>query len=113
MIRNDGNYIIYIIQFKYSKDDTDKSWHNAGDCGRWIKKCKTRKQWENITFKNPFRSFSASGKCWQLTSIHGTFKLDHASNILMKIAKWNPGREFRVAKIDISQTTTGIITSKM
>jgi len=34
MLRKDGKYTIYIIQFKYI-EDKDNVWHNAGDCGQF------------------------------------------------------------------------------
>lgn len=112
MIRNDGDYIIYVIQFKYVRDK-DKGWHNAGACDHFMKKAIDRKEWEKIRFKTPFRNLGANGECWQKTGIEGTFELDDATYALMKIAKWNPGRHFRVAKIEISQKTTRVVTAIM
>ena len=112
MIQNDGEYIIYIIQFKYV-DSKDQDWHNAGSCDQFMKKQLNRKEWERIRFKTPFKNLSACGDCWQRTGVHGTYNLEDATYALIKVSEWNPGREFRVAKVEINQETTQIATMKL
>jgi len=108
MIRNDGEYTIYIIQHKY-KDPKDENWYNSGSCDAFIK-VETRKQWDKIVYNEPFRSIHASGDCWQETGIQGTYDFDKAQQVMIQVAQWNPGREFRVAQLNIKQETTQLST---
>ena len=107
MLFTDGDYIIYVIQHVY-KDKPNGPWDNSGDCAQFMPKGFTREQWEDITYKEPFRSLTACGKCWQETGIKGTYDLKKASIILAKVSEWAPEHKFRIAELKISQRTTQI-----
>lgn len=110
MVRKDGTYHIFILQFR---DTPDKEWCNSGDCDQWIPENLTRKQWEAIVFnKGPLRPLGANGDCWQITGIQGTFVRKEAIRALHKIAEWNPTRRFRVCELLIIQQTTQIAEVK-
>lgn len=102
MLRNDGKYNIFILQFK---DREDKEWCYSGDCDQWLPKKLTREQWEGHVFKGAFRCLGANGDCWQRTGIQGTFVRDEAIRVMHKIAEWNPNRSFRVCELIITQET--------
>lgn len=103
MIRNDGDYTIFILQFWadiHGQHGRGADWHYAGDGGRWCGK-------ENHE-KEPRRSFNASGSCWQQTGIHGTYDYETAHAFLLMCAKASPDRKFRIARLEIFQRTTGV-----
>ena len=110
MLRNDGDYTIYIIQ--YTKDKPGEEWNNSGDCTQFIKKVKTREQQDKIAYSKPFESISACNECWQKTGIHGTFDLKMAMAVFQKIFRWFPKYRFRVAELKISQHITQIAEAK-
>jgi hypothetical protein len=110
-LRKDGKYTIYIIQFKYV-DALDVSWHNAGSCDQFLPQNLTRKQWDNIVFNKPFRSLHSCGDCWQKTGIEGSFDSNDAVNAMVKISQLNPGRTFRVARLEIDQKTSEVALAR-
>ena len=86
LLRNDGKYVIYIIQ------------HKQKDC-RWV-------QSSFDAFGTPDIAFSASGDCWQQTGVHGTFNLSIAEHALAMIRMKHMITQFRLAKVEITQETT-------
>lgn len=109
MIRHDGNYKIYIIQFKYNnvKNDKNEEWFNAGNCGQFLPRVFLNEK-ENIYKKVPLDDLNACGQCWQETGIYGTYNYDVAETIMLYIAKLKKGTEFRVCEVNINQTTKQI-----
>jgi hypothetical protein len=103
MLRNDGEYTIYIIQFK-SKDKF-REWYNAGDCGQFLPKM-FKDEHDKLRKKVPLNSLTACGDCWQQTGVSGTYNFDDAVKVMSYIAQITPGREFRVAEVKINQKTT-------
>jgi hypothetical protein len=103
VLRRDGDFIIYIIQFKY-KDSEDNTWHNAGDCGQFLPKMfrDERLELEKIV---PLNSLTACGHCWQETGVSGTYNFDDALKVMSYISQKNPGRKFRVSEVRITQKT--------
>jgi len=99
MVRNDGDYTIYILEYWGNIGRKDE-WLYAGDGDQFTK--------GEDHFKEPFRSFGACGECWQETGIHGTYDKQTAFELLVKVAAHTPNRVFRIAELKISQTTTGI-----
>jgi hypothetical protein len=95
MLRNDGEYTIYILQHFWDE------WCNSGDGEQWCNK--------NGDFrKDPRRAFNANGPCWQKTGIHGCFDFDVAQHMLNLVASSTPGRKFRICKLEIKQQTTEV-----
>lgn len=108
-MRKDGKYKIYIVQF-LSKDG--KEWSYAGSCDHWFPKGITRKKYEQYAHKGVFSHLNAIGECWQKTGIFGSFHCIDAIRAMDKVAEWNPGRAFRVCKLEIEQKTTQIAEFK-
>lgn len=106
MLRNDGKYIIYIIKHLW-KDDSTNEWARSGECTNWIPHGKQHKHIKDI-----FKPFSASGVCWQMTGVHGSFHKNDAIKILDHISKWNPGHRYKICKVTINQVTKTIAEKK-
>jgi hypothetical protein len=100
MIRTDGTYKIFIIEFL---QESDKTWHYAGDGDHWLT--------GTLPFdKEPRKSFNACGNCWQQTGVFGTFDKKTAFDLLYIISENNKTRSFRVCELYISQKITPLIT---
>jgi hypothetical protein len=99
MLRNDGSFEIYILEHK-TKDG--KEWHGSGDGAYFCKgKC---------TFTDePCRSFTAGGRCWQVTGVHGTFEKKIALKMLMLVACESPKRKFRIKRVTIHQKSDIVV----
>lgn len=73
MLCNDGKYEIYIIEFRVKKPDSDSnSWHEINFDSTWVS------QELYAAKKEVWHEFSASGKCWQETGVHGTYDVEVA-----------------------------------
>lgn len=104
MIRKDGTYTIYCLQYEW-----------VGTCtlrgGRWVKPYE-RRSWMHTNgdrFKRPEdlrNRLNACGECWQTTGIEGTFDRVEALAILAAVRRLNPDTKFRLQVIEISQKTT-------
>lgn len=110
LLRNDGEYSFFIIQFYCPRTEYQKSrWSSAGACSYWTANVPIKLRWtnhkgyNNRKHKEPFNDFSACGKLWQMTGIHGTFDIKKA--ILMKhlLQKYNSNHKFRIAEVKVSQ----------
>ena len=103
MVRNDGDYTIFILQFWADMHGRGADWHYTGDGGHYL---------PSIDYRNktpePRISFTACGDCWQQTGIHGTYDYDIAHDFLKLVAKTAPDRKFRIARLEIFQRTTGV-----
>ncbi len=86
--RTDGKYKIYIIKHLYK--DKPGDWGDSGDCCHWIPKEIIRKSHDELIYNGIFKPFTANGKCWQSTGIHGSYVKRDAVRILDKISEWNP-----------------------
>jgi len=115
MLRRDGNYRIYIIKHLW-KDNPKNEWSNSGDCGQWFAKAFPANMDKRDKFykkyKDIFNPFQASGECWQMTGVHGSFVKADALIIIDKISEWNPVHRFRVCAVDIKQKTEHIMEFK-
>ena len=110
MLRTDGKYNIYIIKHLY-KDDPKNGWSYSGDCYQWTPK-KITFSVKYAEFQDMFRPFSASGKCWQKTGIHGSYNKKDAIKILNVITKWQPNHRFKVCRLVIEQFTEDVVEMK-
>lgn len=105
MLRRDGTYKIYIIQ-GYFKNN---GWLYCGIPNLFYMPKEIR--WVSIREgieAEPFQSFTASGKCWQKTGIHGTFSKRKGKKLLSLLHKYIPDAKYRLARLNIKQTTTPI-----
>ncbi len=85
VMRQDGRYIVYRIQ------------HEQAD-GKWV--------YSNFDhFGTPLPSFGASGDCWQVTGIHGSFEHEDVSPALTIIRDDNPENTFRAVRVNLMQQT--------
>lgn len=96
MLRNDGTYTIYKIQHQQS----DKKWVFTNFDNIFEIKLSHKE-----TFSEPWRSFTACGKCWQETGEHGCYDSKTAILALVIITEHSPKRKFRLVKVDITQKT--------
>jgi hypothetical protein len=60
--------------------------------------------------QEPFRSYSASGACWQATGIHGFFDRGKADALVGLLLKHNPTVTVRIKVIRVSQHTSIVAT---
>ncbi len=105
MLRNDGEYRFYIIKHKYKKKG---EWADSGECRQWLFRKKMnineRRDLVKKHDKN-FIPFSASGRCWQETGVHGAYHKMDALKILNIITDLNPEHTFAIFVVNIKQTT--------
>lgn len=92
MIRKDGTYTFYRIQ------------HLQKD-GKWVYSnfdyfC------NGLKFDEPYRSFTAIGKCWQEIGEQGCYDLSTGLSFLKQISQNWTDHQFRLVKIQITQKTT-------
>lgn len=111
MLRNDGDFDIYVLQHKYQKKG---KWTHSGEGGSFAANISARYRHnyndsnQYIGSKYPFDEFTASGDCWQWLGIHGTFKSEAAICFLQEIARHNPLHSFRIVKVRLVQHTEQI-----
>lgn len=105
MLRNDGNYVIYIIQHLSGKNGWIKS-----SLDYFAVNIPVRLRWNKMETEilQPYRSFSACGSCWQMTGIEGSLCKKTAIRFMNQLRKYNPHTKFRVACIRMSQFTEPI-----
>jgi len=86
MIRADGAYKIFVLEFKFLPKD---AWHTAS----------------LDHFGSP-PGFSASDDCWQKTGVYGTFDQREARRGLAWMRRKNPrsSTRFRLVCVHITQT---------
>lgn len=110
MLPQDGDYSIYVVEFK-SLD----TWSNAIEFLRRLPShlvsppIMTRQ--DRARFLKILDGFSANGKCWQETRIHGTYDMTGAGTAMMLCCRFFKDEEFRVVCVDISQKTDVMVSS--
>ena len=103
MLRNDGKYEIFVIEFASKEYHPDK-WHPINwDC-LWVKA-------EHMTpaKQKNFEAFSASGQCWQETGVHGTYDIEDALSVYLMLKMHSIKKDeyiFRVMKKSIWQESS-------
>lgn len=104
MLRNDGKYEIYIIEFRVKKPDSDStysnSWHEINFDSTWVS------QELYAAKKEVWHEFSASGKCWQETGVHGTYDVEVAIKLYVLLKQHSIQKDkclFRVNKKTVWQ----------
>lgn len=93
MLRNNGDYKIYVIEFQYGK----YLWGRISFDVEWVKPEHYQEEVWDV--------FSAGGKCWQETGIHGTFDLGMAIKLYCTLSEHRKDYKFRVVLLTISQKT--------
>ena len=95
MLSNDGKYTIYIIEFK----GTGEKWCKLSFDAAWF----TPEIYESK--RELFNQFSASGKCWQETGVHGTYEVEDAIKLYCLLRQHGIKQEYacRVNQKIISQ----------
>ena len=97
MLRNDGKYEIYIMEFSLKNK---RDWHAISFDVAWVP---TDIRLKKIT---AWEAFEASGKCWQETGVHGTYDVEDAMRLLVSLKKdafKKDEYDFRVVKKTIWQ----------
>lgn len=93
-MRQDGTYTMYLIQHFSPKGFGQRE-------GVWC--------YSSLDHFGTPKGFSASGDCWQQTGYHGTYREAEGMRGLFWIAKRNPGTQFRLVKVILSQLTEVIM----
>lgn len=106
---NDGKYKIYIIKHLY-KDKAERGWDDSGSCLQFLPKGCSLTNFKK--YKMALVPFSASGRCWQKTGIHGSFVKRDAIKIIDKISEWRPGHRFKVCRLLLNQVTEDVVEKK-
>jgi hypothetical protein len=105
-IEADGEYKIYIIKHIYH-DKTNEKWATSDitQFGPDIPYAPASDQQMKLVqeFDDLSRPFSANGKCWQKTRIHGTYNEGEAIDLMNWLAKHNPTHRFGVFQLHIAQ----------
>lgn len=105
MIRNDGNYKIYLIKH-FSKDYPAKgkdTWVTSSLDHFFVRQSDINgSDLKELTPEN--RDFLANGECWQKTGISGTFDRNVALRFKEQLQKKYPERQFSVFELVISQS---------
>jgi hypothetical protein len=105
MFDNDGKHEIYIIQWKLREPGNStyhRKWQEINFDSTWVPKefyKSESKVWDE---------FSACGKCWQETSIYGTYDVEIAIKLFLLLKEHSFHKKdymFRVSKLSISQFT--------
>jgi hypothetical protein len=89
MIRQNGEYVIYIIKHSRKKSDGD-DWDISNLDHFFVD-------------TDEYSEFTASGNCWQITSVHGTFDPVTALTLRQQFADKYFDYNFIVVKVTISQ----------
>ena len=115
MLRNDGNYFIYIIKHLYKRKIRGR-WANSGDCAQWlagkamsIPFLKYNEFYKS--YKHTFNPLTASGECWQETGVHGTYIRKEAIDVFSLVSEWFPEHKFKICSVLIKQKTKNIMIS--
>lgn len=97
MLRNDGKFEIYVLEFAPKKSN-NKSWHQISFDVVWVPAEKFKGEvWEE---------FSANGKCWQETGLRGTYDVEIAIKLYVMLTQHGLEKnkyKFRVVKKTICQ----------
>jgi hypothetical protein len=104
MIRNDGKYVIYILQFWAKLNAKKYEWHYAGDGAQFCGPGDFRDE--------PRVQFTACGDCWQETGVRGTYDYETAVKYLLQCVKHSNDKKLRIARLEIFQRTSGVIEMK-
>jgi len=97
MLRKDGKFEIYIIEFR-NRNSSD--WHTLSFDAAWVS-AELYKSKEAI-----WHEFSASGQCWQETGVHGTYDVEMAIKLYVLLKQHSTKKDeylFRVNKKTIWQ----------
>lgn len=99
MLRTDADVVVYVLKHK----EKDGRWatssldHFKFADSRWTH----NDGWQG----GVRRAFSASGECWQRYGIHGALDEKTGMAGLSEIARGNPGHEFGLFQVALSQKT--------
>ena len=97
MLRTDGKYEIYILEFSVKGEN---KWHTLSFDAAWVSPelYKTKKE--------IWKTFSACGQCWQEIGIHGTYDVEIAIKLYVLLTQYGLQKErymYRVTKKTILQ----------
>jgi len=116
-LHNDGDFVIYKVEAlrHYSSGPAWQSWevmyHDETPPVPTIPVRYANKE-DRVRHreKEPFRSWSANGECWQATGIDGFFDRAKADLLVELLLKHNPEDQFRIIEQTISQHTRIVLT---
>lgn len=94
MLRTDGKFEIYVLEFRSKKER--EVWHSISFDVAWVP--------SEFYKKEVWDEFSASGKCWQETGVHGTYDVEVAIKLYVTLIQHSiKDYIFRVVKKTIRQ----------
>jgi hypothetical protein len=97
MLRTDGKYEIYTLEFNVKGED---KWHTLSFDAAWVTD-ELYKSKEKV-----WAEFSACGQCWQETGVHGTYDVEIAIKLYVLLKQHSLQKEkymYRVTKKTIRQ----------
>lgn len=97
MLRNDGKYEIFIIEFK----GMGEKWCQLNFDAAWFNPEMHESQ------RDLLQDFSANGQCWQETGVNGTYDVEKAIKLYCLLRQHSTKKEYiyRVNKKTITQTS--------
>ena len=103
-LRADGDHVLYVVEKHFKK-----GWSYAGNASHFAANIPAEKRWDGRhddgKWKDPWRDFTACGECWKKTGVHGTFDPDVGMAYVAQLTEHNPGEQFRLAEVRVSQKT--------
>lgn len=107
MLRHDGYYVFYFVQFKDARGRWCTASYDSLFAGRVPAAIRVFGT-VGGTHAEPFRSFSASGDCWQQIGVHATFDYNRAVEMCALLAEYNTDTDFRVVRATVEQDVTPV-----
>lgn len=102
MLRDDGDFVIYVVQHQYRGEGP---WAHSGDAGNFAANIPAALRYtEHPTkFLSPWRDFGACGECWQSTGVCGAFDPGIGMAYVGQLTQFNPQHRFRLLQVNTSQ----------
>lgn len=114
-LRNDGKHTIFTIEIEgkdggwYTQIGMAENAQGAKEHGaivikglRFGDKHDGKMEGES---SHDYSEFQASGRCWRMLGIHGTFNIEVAVRLAAALATSNTDRKFRVVRTVVEQST--------
>jgi hypothetical protein len=106
---HDSHFVLYQVQTKHPDSGRWVDWESAWNflfIPRIPVKYANESDARNGKEQEPFRSFSACGRCWQETGIKGVFDRDQAYRLVDVLLEYNPNATLRVVKVEVRHKVT-------
>lgn len=113
-LHNDGDFTIYKVEVYRDQDwqDWQALYHDGSPVPTVPVRYATKEDQRRGREREPFRSYTACGECWQTTGIEGLFDFSKAEELVNLLLEHNPNLLCRIVKQKISQHTSVVCTVK-